>query len=204
MKNSKKITLIFIASVSVIMMIAGCSPRRVSDNRITNPQTGNKKEVRTIYQNTLTSLVANGTITQAQSDRVLNEVTNKDSGMINQNQNINQAITPRNANDGSITSNQANNQVGTETGARTGTMTGTGTRIQNGAATPNGTVNPNGTVTPSEAVTPNGTRTGTQNDITNTTRPTVDLSQLVKDGTITQTQANIINQRVTETMKNNR
>jgi polyhydroxyalkanoate synthesis regulator phasin len=187
MKNSKKMTLIFIVSVSVIIFIAGCSARRIGQNNITNLQTGTTKEVSTLYQNTLKSLVANGTITQAQSDKVLAEVTNRNNGTTNQNSTINQtnnrttvpnqtnnAVTaPDLSENGTVNRQQANNVAGTGTGTRVGTETGI------------------------------GTGTGAVNDGVNNMMIRNDLSRLVNNGTITQAQANTINQKVEAAMRNN-
>lgn len=185
MKNSKKIALIFIVSVSVIIFIAGCSARRMSNNNITNLQTGTTKEISTLYQNTLKPLVANGTITQAQSDKVLAEVTNRNNGTTNQNNTINQT------NNRTTVPNQTNNVVTAPDLSDSGTVNRQ--QANNGMTTSNRANNVAGT----------GNATGTVNDKINNMMLRNDLSRLVKNGTITQAQANTINQKVEAAMKNN-
>jgi polyhydroxyalkanoate synthesis regulator phasin len=181
MRNSKKIALIFIVSVSVIIFIAGCSARRISDNNITNLQTGTTKKISTLYQNTLKPLVANGTITQAQSDKVLAEVTNRNNGITNQNSTINQT------NNRTTVPNQMNNAVTVPDLSDSGTVNRQ--QANNGMTTSNRANSVAGT--------------GTVNDRVNNMMIRNDLSRLVNNGTITQAQANTINQKVEAAMRNN-
>ena len=193
MKNSKKITLILLASLSLMMVVTACSSKRGNNNNKTNEQASNVAEVQTLYQNTLNPLVEDGTITKDQSDKVLATLTNKNNRSTNQNNTTNETNNgttssntlgnginnPPQGNNSMITPDQTNKEVGagSGTGTETGTATGTGTGLETG------TVN--------------------KDSKTNITEPQNDLSGLVKNGTITQTQADIINRKVVEAMKNN-
>lgn len=285
MKNSKKIITIVIACISIMMMIAGCSPRRTG-NRIMNTGTGNNttnqigrtttKSTNMIYSNTLSSLVKAGTITKAQSDRVLAALTTNNNGAVSLNQGLN---STGNYNQGNGIANPS--QANSVTGAPTNTGIGTGNNINSG--TGNSLNNGNGTGLGNEigirtpmgvgtrmdntigngSLTDNRTRTGTGNAIGTTPRTgrelgignaegegtgvgmgsgtdpktktgtinrtglgtsindgpmtsqsisgtgnqnaniTNKLSGLVSSGVITQSQANIINKKITEAIKNN-
>ena len=258
MKNSKKIITIVIACISIMMMIAGCSPRRTGNrimntgtgNNITNPQIVRTTSIRTIYVNTLSSLVKNGTITQAQADKVLAAVINYDNGLVSTNQGNSVTGAPTNTGMGtgtninSGTGNSLNNGNGTGVGNETGIRTpmGIGTRmdntIGNGSLTDNRTRTSNtigvkpltgrnlgignakgkgtgvgmGSGTNPKTKTINRTGLGTSiNDGlitsqsisgTRTIMKPVNISGLVNSGIITQSQANIINKKVAEAIKN--
>jgi competence protein ComGC len=192
MKNSKKITLILIASLSLMMVVAACSSKRGNNNNKTNEQANNVAKVQALYQKALNPLVADGTITKNQSDKVLETVTNKNNGTTNQNNTSNETNNgttssntlgnginnPPQGNNSMITPDQTNKEVGpgSGTGTDTGMSTGTGTGPE--------------------------TATVKKDSKANTTEPENDLSGLVANGTITQAQADIINRKIIEAMKN--
>jgi len=179
MKNSKKIITITIASLSIMMMFAGCSPKKTGNyimnpgSNATNPKISSPTSIKMIYSNTLSSLVKAKTITKAQANKVFAEVnknsqTSTTNGMVNPNQ-VNNGI-------GAPPTNSGTGMNGTGT---TG-MYGKGTTGMDGSATNEikgiGTVGMDGMI---------------------------NLNGLVKKGVITQKQAKMINQRVVEAIKNN-
>ena len=280
MKNSKKIITIVIACISIMMMIAGCSPRRTG-NRIMNTGTGNNitnpigrtTSNDMIYSNTLNLLVKDGTITKAQSDRVLAALTTNNNGAVSLNQGLNSTGNYNQTGNGIVNPSQANSVTGapTNTGMGTGNNinSGTGTAINNGNGT--GIKTPMGVGTRMDNTIGNGSlidnKTGTSNTIgvkprtgrslgignargngtgigmgsgtnpkTKTITKTISktrmgmrtsindgpmtsqsisgtgvqntnitnkLSGLVRSGVITQSQANMINKKIVEAMKNN-
>ncbi len=189
MKNSKKIALILIASLSLMMVVVACRSKSANDNNKTNEQASNVAEVQTLYQNTLNPLVSDGTITKDQSDKVLATLTNKNNGTANQNN------TPNETNNGTTSSNTLGNGINNPPQGNNSMITPDQTNKEVGAGSGTGTATGTGT----------GLETGTVNkdSKSNTTEPENNLSRLVKNGTITQTQADIINRKIVEAIKNN-
>ena len=141
MKNAKKITSILIVASMVMVLFVGCGSTKTDTTTNANTNATNSKTrkfdttaIKTLYSDTLKSLVTDGTITQVQSDQVLEAVTK-------------------------------NVPQDTETGKSAGTDKDkpTGKKPKNNR-----------------------------------------LSELVTSGVITQAQADTINQKVGEAMKNNR
>lgn len=152
MKNAKKFTsILIIASISMVMF-AGCSSKKAdtSSQTTTTGQTVNRKfdpaVIKTRYEDALKSLVTAGTITQVQSDKVLEAVTKN---------------VPQSGNQSKGENNKPNGQQSNQQGQTKGTGSG-------------------------------------QNRPRNN-----QLSALVTSGVITQAQADTINEKVAETMKNN-
>ena len=85
MRNAKKITSILIAASLTMVLFSGCASKAANVATTTNVQTsttgnGNNKKfdpaaMKTSYETALKSLVTEGTITQDQSDKVLEAVT---------------------------------------------------------------------------------------------------------------------------------
>ena len=83
MKNAKKITSILIVASMTMVLLVGCGSAKAdtATNTNTNATTKSQKRksdptaIKTLYSDTLKSLVTDGTITQAQSDQVLEAVT---------------------------------------------------------------------------------------------------------------------------------
>jgi polyhydroxyalkanoate synthesis regulator phasin len=145
MKNSRKIISILIVASMSIGLFVGCSSKTAATSATANTGSGNTRKfdpaaMKTNYENVLKTLVTAGTITQAQSDKVLEAVTK---------------ATPKSGDQGTNQSGDKNSQVKT-----------------------NGTGN-------------------TQNRTRNNP-----LSALVTSGVITQAQADAINQKIRENMKN--
>ena len=149
MKNKRKfISILIVASMSM-GLFAGCSSKTADASATTTKQAagngGNRKfdpaAMKASYENVLKSLVTAGTITQDQSDKVLEAVTKN---------------VPKSGDQGTNQSNSQKNSQGQNTGAGNGQN-----RTRN---------NP--------------------------------LSALVTSGVITQAQADAINQKIRENMKN--
>ncbi|MBC8063041.1 MAG: hypothetical protein H7Y18_20610 [Clostridiaceae bacterium] len=158
MRNVKKITsILIIASITMVMFI-GCSSKKSDATAQTrgNGQMGNRNfdpaAIKTRYENALKSLVTAGTITQEQSDKVLEAVTK------NVPQSGNQGMKGSDKTSGN---GKPNEQQNNQQGQQKGTGSGLG---------------------------------GPRNSQLNT---------LITSGVITQPQADAINQKVQETMKNN-
>ena len=83
MKNAKKITSILMVASMTMVLLVGCGSTKTdtttntNTNATTNSQTrkSDPTAIKTLYSDTLKSLVTDGTITQAQSDQVLEAVT---------------------------------------------------------------------------------------------------------------------------------
>ncbi|MCE5220257.1 MAG: hypothetical protein LLF98_03035 [Clostridium sp.] len=82
MKNAKKITSILIVASMTIVLFVGCGSTKTDNTTNTNTNATNSQTrksdptaIKTFYSDTLKSLVTDGTITQAQSDQVLEAVT---------------------------------------------------------------------------------------------------------------------------------
>lgn len=82
MKNAKKITSILIVASMTMVLFVGCGSTKTdttanANTNATNEQTRkfDPTAIKTLYSDTLKSLVTDGTITQAQSDQVLEAVT---------------------------------------------------------------------------------------------------------------------------------
>ena len=83
MKNAKKITSILIVASMTMVLFVGCGSTKTdtttntNTNATTNSQTrkSDPTAIKTLYSDTLKSLVTDGTITQAQSDQVIESVT---------------------------------------------------------------------------------------------------------------------------------
>jgi competence protein ComGC len=148
MKNAKKITLILIIISTAVIMFVGCSSKKIDTTTNTNTTNSQTRKfdptvTKALYSDTLKNLVTAGTITQEQSDKVLEALT----------KNVSQ-----------------------------------GTGINK----PAGTTNQNPANKPSGAGKPAGTRPKNNR-----------LSALVTSGVITQAQADTINTKISEAMKNN-
>lgn len=77
MKNAKKVTLILIVASMTMALFVGCGSKKTDTTTNTNSQTrkSDPTAINALYSDTLKSLVTDGTITQAQSDQVLEAVT---------------------------------------------------------------------------------------------------------------------------------
>ena len=82
MKNAKKITSILIVASMVMVLFVGCGSTKTDTTTNANTNATNSKTrkfdttaIKTLYSDTLKSLVTDGTITQVQSDQVLEAVT---------------------------------------------------------------------------------------------------------------------------------
>ena len=82
MKNAKKITSILILASMTMVLFVGCGSTKTDTTANTNTNATNSQTrksdptaMKTLYSDTLKSLVTDGTITQAQSDQVLEAVT---------------------------------------------------------------------------------------------------------------------------------
>jgi len=82
MKNAKKITSILIVASMTMVLFIGCGSTKTDTTTNTNTNATNSQTrksdptaINTLYSDTLKSLVTDGTITQAQSDQVLEAVT---------------------------------------------------------------------------------------------------------------------------------
>lgn len=82
MKNAKKITSILIVASMTMVLFVGCGSTKTDTTTNTNTNATNSQTrksdptaIKTLYSDTLKSLVTDGTITQAQSDQVLEAVT---------------------------------------------------------------------------------------------------------------------------------
>ena len=82
MKNAKKITSILMVASMTMVLLVGCGSTKTdtttnANTNATNSQTrkSDPTAIKTLYSDTLKSLVTDGTITQAQSDQVLEAVT---------------------------------------------------------------------------------------------------------------------------------
>ena len=150
MKNAKKITSILMVASMTMVLFVGCGSTKTDTTTNTNTNATNSQTrksdptaIKTLYSDTLKSLVTDGTITQAQSDQVLEAVTK-------------------------------NVPQDTEAGKSAGTDKSSGTDKSKDTGKSTGTK-------------PKNNR----------------LSELVTSGVITQAQADTINQKVGEAMKNN-
>lgn len=83
MKNIKKIISIFTIGTMTALLLAGCGSKAaatsaaVNSNAKTDTAQQAPKSMETIYSNVLKELVANKAITQAQADKVLAAVKNR-------------------------------------------------------------------------------------------------------------------------------
>jgi hypothetical protein len=82
MKNAKKITSILMVASMTMVLLVGCGSTKTDTTTNTNTNATNSQTrksdptaIKTLYSDTLKSLVTDGTITQAQSDQVLEAVT---------------------------------------------------------------------------------------------------------------------------------
>ena len=82
MKNAKKITSILILASMTMVLFVGCGSTKTDTTANTNTNATDSQTrksdptaMKTLYSDTLKSLVTDGTITQAQSDQVLEAVT---------------------------------------------------------------------------------------------------------------------------------
>lgn len=87
MKNARKITSILVVASMTIVMFGGCSSKKAdtavpsssTTQAATTAKTDNKKfdptAMKVLYADTLKALVTDSTITQAQSDKVLEAIT---------------------------------------------------------------------------------------------------------------------------------
>ena len=78
MQNAKKITSILIVASMTMVLFIGCGSTKTDTNtNATNSQTrkSDPTAIKALYSDTLKALVTDGTITQAQSDQVLEALT---------------------------------------------------------------------------------------------------------------------------------
>lgn len=206
MKISKKIFSVLIISSLTVVMLVGCSSyKKVANSSnygTTNSagmnatpgvgvtgtgttyntgtpdqQTSNLASAKTLYSNTLNTLVMDGTITRNQLNSVLAVIT-KD-------------MSNSSGTTGSKTSADMNNTPGTGT-----TNSGTGMYGSTGSGTANNSGGMYGS-------TGSGTSYNSGTGMYGSTTPNISgLSALVTSGVITKLQASIINQRIQETMRN--
>lgn len=174
--NLSKITVTLVAISITMVMAVGCgnkaattstktttSSTQAADTTTTGTQATGTSSITTLYSDTLKGLVTAGTITQTQSDKVL-EVLKKD------------------APGGQGGAPSAGTENSTDTSKSAGTK-------------PSGT--PPTDTNKSTGAQPNGTQPTDKNPNSNR------LSELVTSKVITQAQADTINQKIEEAMKNN-
>lgn len=113
MKESKKIfkltSVLLIFGLSVFLL-AGCGSSNSDNNTSGNKRGFNQTEMKQRYSDKLKELVSNGTITQAQSDKILNALTTGNQGNFNRKQNGGQSNSTQRRSQNSDNSNGQTNR----------------------------------------------------------------------------------------------
>lgn len=115
MKKGKKffkLTTILLVFGLVIFSFVGCGSSSSDKNTSPNKRGFNADKMKQRYEGKLKELVSNNTITQAQSDKILNALTTGRQGNFNRRQNNGQGNNQN--------SNQNNTQSGTQNGSGQG------------------------------------------------------------------------------------
>lgn len=113
MKESKKIfklaSVLLIFGLAVFLL-AGCGSSKSDNNTSGNKSGFNQAEMKQRYSDKLKELVSNGTITQAQSDKILTALTTGKQGNFNRKQNSGQDNSTKNRSQNSSNSNGQTNR----------------------------------------------------------------------------------------------